>query len=347
MSSWKEIKRPFRNALIAAFKWDSLANVLEYQCDDRRLDTITSKSEGFNKNVDDVIADAVQTGWLEKLAKGALAENDHAALKATVPQILAGVEAEGKDYYQKTPDHTADAPPQAPGEQPDQPEQTEEDRSRFDGGAAEPPPQDVSGLWNRYSDFGASVGGGCLATLLAAAITTIAAYALRSSAANPEQALDIVVTITVVIGLVVAVAAYRSSRRNLAIGAIVFTLGLVLFHFVVDWCGPWCTDTPIQLEYESTDTSRRIVQGNTISVGPGSEIRVFAVPFGENINEDRFVCEWEYVGDGEAKADGCQVLITTGEDGEGDAVTAVVRQSGCDYYARESAFIMPAVGEGG
>jgi transcriptional regulator with XRE-family HTH domain len=100
MSAWNEIRRPFRDALIAAFNWDSLARVLQYRCD-RRLDRITSPNKGFDQNVDDVIAGAVQTGWLEKLAAGALAENErHAALRATVPPILAGVEAEGKTYYQ-------------------------------------------------------------------------------------------------------------------------------------------------------------------------------------------------------------------------------------------------------
>jgi hypothetical protein len=100
MSDWNEIKRPFREALIAAFNRDRLAIVLQYHCD-RRLDRITSKSEGFEKNVDDVIEDAVRNGWLEKLAQGALAENElHTALKATVPSILDGVAAEGIAYYQ-------------------------------------------------------------------------------------------------------------------------------------------------------------------------------------------------------------------------------------------------------
>lgn len=104
MSDWNEIKRPFRDALIDAFNWHGLAIVLTYHCD-RRLDRITSENEGFDKNVDDVIVDAVQTGWLENLAKGALAENEkHTGLQATVPLILQGVEREGKAYYQKTVD---------------------------------------------------------------------------------------------------------------------------------------------------------------------------------------------------------------------------------------------------
>ena len=100
MSAWNEIKRPFREALIAAFNWDSLARVLQYRCD-RRLDRIASPNKGFDCTVDEVIANAVQTGWLEMLAGSALAENEaHAALQATVPPILAGVQAEGKAYYQ-------------------------------------------------------------------------------------------------------------------------------------------------------------------------------------------------------------------------------------------------------
>lgn len=100
MSDWNEIKRPFREALIAAFNRERLAIVLQYHCD-RRLDRITSKSEGFEKNVDDVIEDAVRNGWLEKLAQGALTENElHTGLKATVPPILDGVDAEGIAYYQ-------------------------------------------------------------------------------------------------------------------------------------------------------------------------------------------------------------------------------------------------------
>ena len=74
MSDWNEIKRPFREALIAAFNWDRLALVLIYHCD-RRLDHITAKTVGFERNVDDVIEDALRNGWLEDLAKGALEEN--------------------------------------------------------------------------------------------------------------------------------------------------------------------------------------------------------------------------------------------------------------------------------
>jgi hypothetical protein len=103
MATWDEIKRPFRDALIAAYNWDRLALVLAYLSPSRRLDRITSENEGFDKNVDDVIADAVQTGWLEDLARGALEENpEHSALKESVPQIVQGVEDEGKDYYQRS-----------------------------------------------------------------------------------------------------------------------------------------------------------------------------------------------------------------------------------------------------
>ena len=102
MPDWNELKRPFRDALIAAFNWQRLSVVLNYH-GDRRLDLITSPNAGFEQNVDDVIADAERNGWLEELAKGALAENEtHSGLKATVPQILAGVEAEGKAYYQRS-----------------------------------------------------------------------------------------------------------------------------------------------------------------------------------------------------------------------------------------------------
>lgn len=105
MSTWNDIKRHFRDALINAFNRDSLAIVLRYHCN-RRLDRITSKSDGFDKNVDDVIAHAEQNSWLDKLAAGALAENAlHTGLEATVPHILAGVKAEGKAYYQPSADH--------------------------------------------------------------------------------------------------------------------------------------------------------------------------------------------------------------------------------------------------
>lgn len=103
MSDWKEIKRPFREALIGAFNRDRLAIVLQYHCD-RRLDRITSKSASYDKNVDDVLADAERNGWLQKLAAGALTENEtHSGLQATVPPILAGIEAEGNAYYQGEP----------------------------------------------------------------------------------------------------------------------------------------------------------------------------------------------------------------------------------------------------
>ena len=101
MSDWNEIKRPFRDALIAAFDWQGLVNVLEYHCQPRKLRDITSRNVGFETNVDEVIADAVKKGWLEKLAQGALAENKtHTGLNVTVPHILAGVVAEGNAFYQ-------------------------------------------------------------------------------------------------------------------------------------------------------------------------------------------------------------------------------------------------------
>lgn len=107
MSEWKDIKRPFREALISGFDWNSLARVLQFHCD-RRLDRITSKSEGFDRIVDNVIADAVRNGWLEKLAQGALEENEtHGDLETTVLHIVAGVESEGNDYYQGAPDDPA------------------------------------------------------------------------------------------------------------------------------------------------------------------------------------------------------------------------------------------------
>jgi hypothetical protein len=101
MSEWNEIRRTFREALISGFNWNSLSLVLRYHCD-RRLDRITSQNKGFDANVDDVIDDAVRNGWLEKLAQGALEENErHTGLKDTVPHIVAGVEAKGPAYYQR------------------------------------------------------------------------------------------------------------------------------------------------------------------------------------------------------------------------------------------------------
>ena len=99
MSDWNEIKQSLREALIAAFNWNSLSAVLQYRCD-RRPDLISSRYEPYDKNVDDVLANAVRYGWLEQLAEGALAANEtHTGLLATVPRILAGVEAEGRAYY--------------------------------------------------------------------------------------------------------------------------------------------------------------------------------------------------------------------------------------------------------
>jgi formylglycine-generating enzyme required for sulfatase activity len=103
MSGWAEIKRPFRDALINANNWHELKQVLDFHCD-RRLDLITSQSVGFEQNVDDVIANAVEKCWLEKLARGALAENkSHAGLNATVPIILDGIENVGISYYKPPP----------------------------------------------------------------------------------------------------------------------------------------------------------------------------------------------------------------------------------------------------
>lgn len=100
MSDWNEIRRPFREALISGFNWNSLAVVLRYH-GPRRLDRITSENEGFDANVDDVIDDAVRNGWLEKLAEGALEENPlYTGLIDTVPHIVDGVAAEGTAYYQ-------------------------------------------------------------------------------------------------------------------------------------------------------------------------------------------------------------------------------------------------------
>ena len=87
--------------MIAAFNWQRLSVVLRFN-GDHRLDLITSPNAGFEQNIDEVIADAERNGWLEELAQGALAENrDHVGLKATVPQILAGVEKEGNAFYQQ------------------------------------------------------------------------------------------------------------------------------------------------------------------------------------------------------------------------------------------------------
>ena len=65
MTEWKNIKREFRDALISGFIWNSLSLVLEYHTD-RRLDRITSRSEGFDKNVDDVLFIAIEKLKLKK-----------------------------------------------------------------------------------------------------------------------------------------------------------------------------------------------------------------------------------------------------------------------------------------
>jgi len=103
MTTWNQLKYPFRNALINAFDMASLQTVLQYHCH-KRLETITGRDATLTQAVDDVIACAVRQGWLEQLAAGALAESDRAELQAAAQPILAGVNAHGKQFYQRSED---------------------------------------------------------------------------------------------------------------------------------------------------------------------------------------------------------------------------------------------------
>ena len=52
--------------------------------------------------MDAVIADAVQKGWLDRLARGAQAERpERGDVQAATQAILAGVEAEGEAFYRQ------------------------------------------------------------------------------------------------------------------------------------------------------------------------------------------------------------------------------------------------------
>ncbi len=107
MSNWKEVKRPFRDALIDAFDVDGLEAMLRYHCR-YELERLTGRLQSREKIVDDVIARAVRDGWLQELVTGAIAENPtHTGLQDTVPHIIAGIEREGLAFYQM---NSEDAP---------------------------------------------------------------------------------------------------------------------------------------------------------------------------------------------------------------------------------------------
>jgi hypothetical protein len=109
MSTWNDLHYPFRKALIDAFTLKSLETMLQHRCD-RRLETLTGREATLPTAVDDVINAAVRTGWLDLLAKGALADNpSHAQLQTVVPDILAGIAADGNAFYQRP--HGSKPPP--------------------------------------------------------------------------------------------------------------------------------------------------------------------------------------------------------------------------------------------
>lgn len=101
ITPWNDIKLDFRKALIDAFDAHGLAAMLTYRCD-KRLERLCSASAPLDVQVDAVIADAVQQGWLERLARAVQAErSDRDDVQAVTQAVLAGIDAEDEAFYRQ------------------------------------------------------------------------------------------------------------------------------------------------------------------------------------------------------------------------------------------------------
>jgi formylglycine-generating enzyme required for sulfatase activity len=98
--TWPALKPRLIAALVDAFDEDRFAELLESECE-QRLGLLVARDVRYPRKVREVVDEAARAGWLECLVEGARDKRpSHVALQAIVSEFLAGVAAQGKEFYQ-------------------------------------------------------------------------------------------------------------------------------------------------------------------------------------------------------------------------------------------------------
>ena len=84
MPTWLELRRQLFLALLDGFSANDLKHMLRYECDNRRLETITSLQHNLGTIIVNVIDNAERRQWVEQLATGASRFNPSNNTIATV-----------------------------------------------------------------------------------------------------------------------------------------------------------------------------------------------------------------------------------------------------------------------
>lgn len=102
--TWDELKEPLLDALTSAFSEGNFRVMLRTKCD-KDYNRIIVPTHTYPQRVLDVIEDAQRDGWLLCLAEGACKENPgNDPLQEVTTAILAGIEVEGRGFYQTAVD---------------------------------------------------------------------------------------------------------------------------------------------------------------------------------------------------------------------------------------------------
>ena len=101
-TTWPVLKPRLVAALINAFEEDDFAQMLDFKCE-RKLDHLAAARLKFPQKVYEVVGDAECNGWLDRLVGSAREANkSHAGLQAVTADALAGIDAQGKAFYQES-----------------------------------------------------------------------------------------------------------------------------------------------------------------------------------------------------------------------------------------------------
>ena len=99
-TTWPELKPQLVGALIDAFTEGEFAQMLEFGCQ-QKLAQLVADRVPFPQKVYEVVGVAERYGWLDCLARASKAANrSHGKLQTATSAFLAGMEADGQQFYQ-------------------------------------------------------------------------------------------------------------------------------------------------------------------------------------------------------------------------------------------------------
>ena len=100
--TWQELKPELVTALRSAFNEEEFKVLLEFDCK-MLLHDLVARDVPFPRKVREVVDDAERKGWLKCLVEAVRDKRlAHADLQARVADVLAGIDAHGKAFYEES-----------------------------------------------------------------------------------------------------------------------------------------------------------------------------------------------------------------------------------------------------